>query len=199
MNILAATNNSHKLAEFNDILAHLGRPVRSAYIENNLPSVLENGDTFEANAILKAKAVALAINKTVFADDSGLEVVALNGEPGIYSARYAGEDATDKDRIAKLLDRLHGESNRFARFVCVIAVASVEGVIGTATGVVDGEIAVSPRGKRGFGYDPIFIPVGYDRTMAELSSKEKNSISHRSKALRKAYRQGLFFPFENDE
>ena len=195
MNILAATKNAHKLAEFNEILFHLDITIESAYCDYSLPTIIENGVTFEANAILKAKAVALAINKTVFADDSGLEVAALNGEPGILSARYAGEKATDMDRIHKLLDRLQNKSNRLARFVCVIAVASATGIQGTATGIVEGEIAMSPRGRQGFGYDPIFIPRGYDRTMAELSPEEKNTISHRFKALQNAYEQGLFSSF----
>ena len=198
MNILAATKNAHKLLEFNEILFSLDCSVKSAYSNHSLPTIIENGETFEANAILKAKAVALAIKKPVFADDSGLEVAALNGEPGIFSARYAGEHATDMDRMNKLLERLRGKSNRNARYVCVIAVASVAGIHGTATGIIDGEIAMSPKGTYGFGYDPIFIPCGYDRTMAELTSEEKNTISHRFKALKNAYERGLFSSFHSN-
>ena len=195
MNLFAATKNAHKLVEFNEILVPFGYTIESAYSDYTSMTIVEDGETFQANAILKAETVASIINKPVFADDSGLEVKALNGEPGIFSARYAGEKATDMDRMNKLLDHLHHKSNRLARFVCVIAVASIGGTLGTATGIVDGEIARFPRGEHGFGYDPIFIPSGYDRTMAELSSEEKNTISHRSRALRKAHEQGLFSSF----
>ena len=192
MKIFAATTNNHKLSEFHDILAPFGIFVNSAYDGRDLPSIAEVGHTFEENAILKAKGVASAINQIVFADDSGLEVEALDGEPGILSARYAGENATDSDRIDKLLKRLQNKSSRLARFVCVVAVASPKGLLGTTAGFVYGEIGTSPRGHQGFGYDPIFVPNGYDCTMAELSPQEKNKVSHRYEALRKAYNQNLF-------
>lgn len=188
---MAATNNTHKISEFNAILSSLGISVESVYDSHDLLPIPENGKNFEENAVLKAEGVASAINKTVFADDSGLEVDSLNGEPGIHSARYAGEKATDLDRINKLLKCLEGHSNRDARFVCVIAVASPSGLLGTAVGIVHGRIAISPSGQHGFGYDPIFIPQGYERNMAELDSQEKNQISHRFRALREAFEKGL--------
>ena len=191
MKILAATGNTHKISEFNEILSPLGFFVESVYDSHDLKPIPENGKTFEENAILKAEGVASVINKTVFADDSGLEVDSLNGEPGIHSARYAGENATDLDRINKLLKRLEGHRNRDARFVCVIAVASPSGLIDTAVGIVQGRIALSPSGRHGFGYDPIFIPRGYKRKMAELGSQEKNQISHRFRALHEAFEKGL--------
>ena len=194
--ILAATKNTHKLSEFNAMLYSWGFSVESAFDRYEIPSVPESGATFEENAIVKATSVAHAINETVFADDSGLEVESLGGAPGIYSARYAGENATDQDRVNKLLKQLEGHSNRNARFVCVIAVVSPARVIGTTQGIVEGRIAMSPKGDNGFGYDPVFVPQHCEQTMAELNSKEKNAISHRYRALASAVEKGMFTPHQ---
>jgi len=192
MTLLAATNNTHKLEELKTILQPHGVAVISASEAGGISDVVEDGDTFEANAIKKALATSREKNMLVFADDSGLCVDALDGRPGIYSARYAGEDATDADRMAKLLNELKDKKDRSARFVCVIAIASPEGLIGTARGECLGSIANQPSGEQGFGYDPLFIPESYDITFAELGEDIKNSMSHRGKALEKALELGFF-------
>ncbi len=189
MQILAATNNTHKVRELGAILTSLGIDVCTPEEIGGIPEVEESGTTFEENAILKALGVAKATGQTVVADDSGLEVFALNGEPGVYSARYA---ATTEACMAKVLERLEGHEDRSARFVCVIALASPAGLIGTVTGEVRGRIHTEPRGHNGFGYDPIFIPDGYDCTFAELDATQKDRISHRGRALATALREGLF-------
>lgn len=190
--ILAATNNAHKLEELRTILGQHGIKVLSAADAGGVPDVIEDADTFEGNASKKALETAQEKDMTVFADDSGLEVDALDGAPGIYSARYAGPNKTDKDRYEKLLSELKGVEDRTARFVCVIALASPEGVIGTTRGTVEGKIALAPSGEDGFGYDPVFIPSGYDKSFAELGEEIKNSMSHRGNALKKALEEGMF-------
>ena len=192
MKILAATNNKHKLEELKTILEPHGITVISAAEAGDIPDVEENKSTFEGNAVKKAVETAIAKNMTVFADDSGLCVDALDGRPGVYSARYAGPDATDSDRINKLLSKLNGIKNRSAKFVCVIALASPQGLIGTATGECHGTISKKTAGNGGFGYDPVFIPSGYDKSFAELGEEIKNSLSHRGEALKKALEMGLF-------
>lgn len=192
MKILAATSNKHKLEELKKILAVQGVEVISPLDVGGIPEVIEDKTTFEGNAAKKAVETARAKNMTVFADDSGLCVDALDGRPGVYSARYAGPQATDADRIAKLLGELQACKKRSARFVCVVALASPDGLMGTATGECHGHIAQAPSGKGGFGYDPIFIPQGYDKSFAELGDKVKNSLSHRGRALHKALATGLF-------
>ena len=192
MKILAATNNAHKLEELKTILEPEGITVLSAADAGGIPEVIEDKDTFEGNALKKAIETAQAKNMVVFADDSGLCVDALDGRPGIYSARYAGANATNEDRMSKLLGELQGVENRKASFVCVIALASPEGPIGTARGECTGEIGFSPKGEDGFGYDPIFIPTGYSETFAELGEEVKNDMSHRGNALKKAITEGLF-------
>ncbi len=144
----------------------------------------ETGETFEDNARLKALAFARAAVMPALADDSGLEVDALGGAPGVYSKRYAGPDSRDADRIALLLKNLAGvaDAQRSARFRCVIALATPDGVVGTRSGVCDGSIGHAPRGENGFGYDPVFLVQGTGRTMAELSANEKNRVSHRGRA-----------------
>jgi XTP/dITP diphosphohydrolase len=146
--------------------------------------VEETGATFEANAILKATAFAERSGVTALADDSGLEIDALGGEPGVHSKRYAGPDASDADRIALVLEKLRGvpEGARTARFRCVMALAMPEDVVGTVDGTCEGQIAFAPRGTNGFGYDPIFLLPERGHTMAELPSAEKNAISHRGRA-----------------
>jgi len=189
--ILAATGNEHKLEEIGAILAPCGIRVLGARDVGGIPDVVEDGTTFEANAIKKAVTVAAATGRWVLADDSGLEVAALGGEPGIYSARYAGEPTSDEANVQKLLQRLLDATDRRARFVCVVACATADGVVGIAHGQVRGAITLAPRGSSGFGYDPVFVPLGYDRTFAEMPEQLKNGMSHRSEALRSALATGL--------
>ncbi len=191
--ILAATGNAHKVEEITAILKPLAIKVISFKdIDMELPEVVEDKDTFVGNATKKAVEIAEATGMVCLADDSGLIVDALNGEPGVYSARYAGEHASDLDNMNKLLKNLIGIENRTARFACCLAVATPTEVIGTAEGFVPGKIIDEPRGSHGFGYDPCFVPDGFDKTFAELGSEVKDSISHRGNALREAVKAGLF-------
>ena len=192
MKILAATNNQHKLEELKNILGPQGIEVISAAEAGGVPEVVEDRDTFEGNALKKATETARAKDMVVFADDSGLCVDALDDRPGVYSARYAGPNATDDDRMQKILGELQNKEDRSAKFVCVIALAAPDGPIGTARGECPGKIAEAPKGTDGFGYDPIFVPNGYDKTFAELGEEIKNSLSHRGNALKKAIELGLF-------
>lgn len=180
MKLVVATHNRNKVQEFQRIL----QPLSIEVITADLPEVEENGTTFAENAYLKAISAFRATGKAAVADDSGLEVDALNGAPGIYSARYAGENATNEQRIAKLLDAMKEvpEEKRTARFVCAICCILPNGDIITARGECPGKIAFEVRGNGGFGYDPVFL-VG-EKTFAELSAEEKDKISHRGKALR---------------
>lgn len=183
--LLLATRNPHKTREFADILGD-EFVVRDLSEESELPVIEETGATFEENAILKAVAASRHFAEDVVADDSGLEVDALNGAPGVFSARYAGEGATDEENIAKLLRRLlnHDDASRAARFRCVLALARGGKVLGVFEGTVEGIIVSAPRGATGFGYDPVFQPRGYEQTFGELSVGEKNKISHRAGAIR---------------
>jgi len=190
--IVAATGNKHKIAEFQAILAPQGLQVLSAKDVGGLPEVVEDGETFRDNAVKKALAGARALGRTVLADDSGLEVVALHGAPGVYSARYAGEGGNDGRNLSKLLREMTDITDRRARFVAVIAVATPEGLVGTAEGEVRGIIATAPRGQGGFGYDPVFVPEGEVETFAELPAAVKNAMSHRGNALKAAVAAGLF-------
>ena len=153
----------------------------------NIVEAEETGATFAGNAVIKAKCYALQTGFWSLADDSGLEVQALNGEPGVFSARYAGEHATDDDKIIKLLKELNEtqDRNRLARFVCAMAISDEKGEIKfTTEGVCEGNIALSPSGANGFGYDPIFVPDGFEKTFGELSSQIKQKISHRARATK---------------
>lgn len=156
---------------------------------NEFPGVSEveeTGATFAENAILKAKGYAAQTGFWTLADDSGLEVEVLGGAPGVFSARYAGENATDADKIAKLLGELRGANNMRARFACAMAISDETGEIKfLSEGVCDGKITVTPRGINGFGYDPIFVPDGFDETFGELSGDVKQQISHRARAMEK--------------
>lgn len=190
--IVAATGNKHKIAEIQAILAPLGLRVLSANDVGGMPDVVEDGETFRDNAVKKALAGARALGRTVLADDSGLEVVALHGAPGVYSARYAGEGGNDGRNLSKLLREMTDITDRRARFVAVIAVATPEGLVGTAEGEVRGIIATAPRGQGGFGYDPVFVPEGEVETFAELPAGVKNAMSHRGNALKAAVAAGLF-------
>jgi XTP/dITP diphosphohydrolase len=190
--ILAATGNVHKVREMSAILAPAGVRLLSAQDVGGIPEVEEDGLTFRDNAIKKACAVAAATGRRVVADDSGLEVEALGGEPGVRSARYAGAGGNDGRNVRKLLARLDGVTDRRARFVCVIAVADPDGLVGTAEGEVRGRISDAPRGSGGFGYDPVFVPAGHAQTFAELPAELKNGMSHRRNALAAALALGLF-------
>ena len=190
--IVAATGNKHKIAEIEAILAPLGLRVLSANDVGGMPDVVEDGETFRDNAVKKALVGARALGRTVLADDSGLEVVALHGAPGVYSARYAGEGGNDGRNLSKLLREMTDITDRRARFVAVIAVATPEGLVGTAEGEVRGIIATAPRGQGGFGYDPVFVPEGEVETFAELPAGVKNAMSHRGNALKAAVAAGLF-------
>jgi XTP/dITP diphosphohydrolase len=183
--LIVATRNAHKTREIQRILgAHFAVRDLSAYPET--PETAETGKTFEENAVLKATATSRQLPGLVVADDSGLEVDALGGAPGIYSARYAGQNATDKQNIDKLVRKLARieRAKRSARFRCVIALAREGKLLGTFKGVVEGVIVDSPRGTNGFGYDPIFVPQEFEQTFGELPAEVKNRISHRGRAIR---------------
>jgi XTP/dITP diphosphohydrolase len=191
MKIVAATGNAHKLEEIRNILGPKGVTVLAPADVGGIPDVEEDGDTFQANAIIKAEAGATHCGLPVIADDSGLEVFAIDGEPGIHSARYGGDGATDLDKINKVLGKLDGQDDRSARFVCVIAVATPNGVIGTVEGEVRGSILEEPIGDGGFGYDPVFQPAGYDVSFGQMPGNEKDTISHRGNALAALLKSGL--------
>lgn len=183
---VVASKNKGKLKEIEEILRGFPFQVVSMEEEGISDDIEENGTTFEENALIKAKAVNNMLNEVVMADDSGLEVDFLNGAPGIYSARFAGEGATDEDRNNKLLKLLEGVpfENRTARFVCAIAVAFPGGEHFTVRGTCEGHIGFKPEGENGFGYDPLFFMPEYGMTTAQMKSEEKHNISHRGKALR---------------
>ena len=190
--VVAATGNRHKIEEMQAILAPLGVCVMGSSEAGGMPEVVEDGATFRENAVKKALAGAKAWQRVVLADDSGLEVLALAGRPGVHSARYAGESGNDGRNLAKLLREMHGVADRRARFVAVIAVAGPDGLVGTAEGEVRGILAEAARGEGGFGYDPAFVPDGFDVTFGELPAEVKNRLSHRANALRAAVQAGLF-------
>lgn len=185
--LVVATRNRHKTAEIQDILGpEVG--VRDLGAHPEVREMRESGISFEENAKLKALAASKQLPALVIADDSGLEVDALGGAPGIYSARYAGENATDRDKIDKLLRELARVratgDQRGARFRCVVALARNGNLLDTFAGTVEGRIANEERGDSGFGYDPIFVPEGFQQTLGELPTEVKNTISHRAKAIR---------------
>jgi XTP/dITP diphosphohydrolase len=183
MDLLLATRNQHKTREFAQLLGP-NFTLHDLTNEHDPPQILETGRTFEENAVIKAIAVSKIFpDQVVIADDSGLEVKSLEGAPGIFSARYAGEKARDERNVEKLLCELQGTTERSARFRCLIALAKNGELITTVAGEVAGTITKSPRGESGFGYDPIFIPEGFEETFAELPSDAKNAISHRAKAV----------------
>ena len=180
-----ATANPHKAQEMRDILTALGFDVLAR--PEDAPDVDETSETLEGNALLKAHALALLTGEPALADDTGLFVDALDGRPGVYSARYAGRSASYADNVEKLLSELDGvpDTMRVARFRSVIAVAYPDGGSFTVEGLLEGSIAKSPRGSEGFGYDPVFVPAGASgRTLAELTPEQKNELSHRGRALR---------------
>jgi XTP/dITP diphosphohydrolase len=184
--LLLATNNRGKVKEIIPLLEGIVDVVICLGDMENRVEVEETEDTFEGNAVLKAETLFRSTGIITLADDSGLEVDALNGSPGVYSARFAGENAADGDNNKKLLDLMTGipVEKRLARFRCVMALAGAEGTF-TFDGTVEGSIADKPSGSHGFGYDPLFIPNGYSETFANLGLGVKKSISHRTRALRK--------------
>ena len=181
--IVVATANAHKVDEYRELLADQNVELKSLLDYPAFPGVEEDGKTFAENAAKKALAACKYCDVPAFADDSGLEVEALDGRPGVYSSRYAD---SDPERIAKLLKELDGKANRRARFVCAISIAINGEVIETFEGEVKGTITLAPRGESGFGYDPVFQPDGYDQTFGELAPEIKNKISHRANAFKKA-------------
>jgi XTP/dITP diphosphohydrolase len=185
--IVVATKNKGKAREFEKLFSTHGFQVKTLLDYPEIDEVEETGTTFEENAVLKAEAVSKQLNRAVIADDSGLIVDALEGRPGIYSARYAGEEKSDEANMEKVLNELNHipDEKRTARFYCALAVAQPSQSTYTVFGTCEGEILKDKRGTNGFGYDPIFYVYEKKRAMAELSSEEKNSISHRAKALEK--------------
>lgn len=184
MHLLLATRNAHKTAEIATMLGN-AVTVTDLTTHPDAPEVEETGTTFEANATLKANAISAHVGGWALADDSGIEVDALDREPGVYSARYAGPDATDSDNNRLLLDRLRArpDAPRTARFRCVLAISHAGTLRATFDGTIEGTIISELRGGGGFGYDPLFIPEGHTQTFGQLPATVKNTISHRSRAL----------------
>lgn len=188
--IIFATGNENKMKEIRMILADVGMPIASMKQAGIVLDIVEDGTTFEENAMIKARAVAAAVRERhlsaiVLADDSGLEIDYLNKEPGIYSARYMGEDTSYRIKNANLIERLNGvpDEQRTARFVCAIAAVMPDGTEHVVRGTIEGRIGYEERGENGFGYDPIFYLPEYGCYSAELAPEEKNKISHRGRAL----------------
>lgn len=184
--LVIATRNPGKLLEVRELISDLPVTLKSLLDFPLTTEVEETGATFAENAALKASAYALQTGGWTLSDDSGLEVDALGGAPGIFSARYGGERATDAERVTLLLSELArtGDRERRARFVCAVALADASGrIINLSTGRCEGRIAHHPRGHHGFGYDPVFIPEGYEQTFGQLSSQIKQAFSHRARAL----------------
>lgn len=179
--LVVASKNPDKLSEIEEVLGQTGL---SGEIVRGLdwPEVAETGSTLEENALLKAHAVMEATGLPALADDTGLEVTVLNGDPGVHTARFAGDGARYEDNVAKLIEVMKGETDRTARFRTVVALVFPDGAEITAEGTLDGVITERPRGERGFGYDPVFAVGG--RTLAEMSLDEKNDLSHRARAIR---------------
>jgi XTP/dITP diphosphohydrolase len=178
MRLLLATRNDHKLREFGRLLP----TIELDPLPDGLPTPVEDGDSYAANALIKARAAAAATGRPAIADDSGIEAEALNGAPGVHTARYAGEDATDRENLDKLAREAPTGSR--LRYVCVIAHVDPDGTEHLFEGTTTGTVASAPAGSGGFGYDPLFVPDGDTRTMAELSDAEKDAISHRGRAAR---------------
>lgn len=182
--VVLATTNKGKIREFSDLLGHVFGRITSLNDLCHIPDIVEDGKTFKENALKKARTVSRLTNKIALADDSGLEVEALQGRPGVFSSRYAGENAGDRENIEKLLRELNGVTDRRARFVCSLALVFPDGREIVVEGVCEGIILDEPRGEGGFGYDPVFFLPELNKTMAELTLEEKNLISHRSRAMK---------------
>ncbi|MDW8141796.1 MAG: RdgB/HAM1 family non-canonical purine NTP pyrophosphatase [Candidatus Bipolaricaulota bacterium] len=183
MRLLLGTKNWGKIAEIKAILAEFSHLELLTVHEHPFTEVSEDGETFEENARKKARAISQETGLAVLAEDSGLEVLALGGAPGVRSARFAGAAKDDQANIAKLLELLTGVTDRRARFRCVAVLSFPDGKELIGEGTLNGQIALAPRGSAGFGYDPVFIPKGYEQTLAELGPAIKNQISHRRRAL----------------
>ncbi|QAT17981.1 non-canonical purine NTP pyrophosphatase, RdgB/HAM1 family [Candidatus Velamenicoccus archaeovorus] len=188
--LVVATKNKKKLQEIRELLKDL--PLRVTSLEDypDAPRIVEDGRTFEQNAIKKAATIALCTRKLVLGEDSGLEVKALHNRPGVYSARYAGEDATDLKNNRRLLLELKGVplKKRGGRYRCAVALADGQGLIGVVSGSCSGTIALEPKGTFGFGYDPLFLIGKFGKTFAQLGPEVKHAMSHRFRALKKARR-----------
>ncbi len=182
--VVLATTNHGKVREFSKLLEGVFENVISLKELDSPPEVIEDGATFRDNALKKAREIAQFSGKLTLADDSGLEVEALDRRPGVYSARYSGENATDKTNIEKLLDELGDNHNRKARFVCVLALVNPNGEELVVEGFCEGVILDKPRGEGGFGYDPVFYLPDREKTMAEIDPELKNRISHRANACK---------------
>ncbi len=182
--LVLASRNKNKIEEMKALVDDLGIEVYSALDFPELQEVDEDQDTLEGNALKKARYVHQQTGLPALSDDTGLEVDALDGAPGVYSARYAGENATYQDNVLKLLREMSGKKDRTAQFRTVVALVTA-GSEHTFEGVCKGEIIDHQRGEKGFGYDPVFLPEGFDQTFAELDSKIKNEISHRGRAIQK--------------
>lgn len=182
--LLVATGNSHKTDEIRAILG-AGYVVSDLKAHPELPEVEETGTTFLENATLKAVEISKQVDGLILSDDSGLEVDALGGEPGVYSSRYAGEAGNDAANNKKLLHELQGKDNRKARFRCVMVLAQDGEVLTSFDGAVEGRMLSELHGEGGFGYDPLFVPDGYDQTFSQLSEGIKNQLSHRAVAMQK--------------
>jgi XTP/dITP diphosphohydrolase len=187
MKIIVATRNAGKVNEFKEMLGRLGYDVESLLDYETAPETDETGSTFEENAELKSREAAAYFGHAVLSDDSGLEVDALDGAPGVYSARFAGEDKSDEANNALLLEKLADvpTEKRTARFVCALSLAKPSGETLTVRGTMEGVIGFERKGTNGFGYDPLFVIPSLNQTAAELTKSEKASISHRGQALRK--------------
>jgi XTP/dITP diphosphohydrolase len=183
MKLLFATQNEHKISEIKKILSS-NIAIQSLGDLKDSTDIPETGSTLEENALLKARYVYSKFNQNCFADDTGLEVEALNGAPGVYSARYAGEPKSDEKNMIKLLEELKNKTNRKAHFKCVIALI-LDGKEILFEGILNGEIIPEKSGTNGFGYDPVFLPENSLKTLAEMSMEEKNKISHRAIAVKK--------------
>ena len=181
--MVLATRNQGKLAEFQELLKDFDVDLRSLADFGPTPEAVEDGETFDDNAYKKASFTAKVLGLPCIADDSGLTVEALDGRPGVYSARYAGDNATDADNIDKLLAEMDGQQNRKAAFECVISIAVASGPALTYEGRCEGEITTERQGEGGFGYDPVFFSPELGKSFAQANMTEKNSVSHRGKAL----------------
>ncbi len=194
MRMIAATKNKGKIREIENIFGKLGIEVVSAEDDGIDVEVEETGSSFIENSLIKARSIAMFCDSIVLADDSGLCVDALGGRPGIYSARYAGEGASDSEKVAKLLEEMKGVTERSAMFVTAAAVVFPDGREVTAMGEVRGYILDAPEGNNGFGYDPVFYSRELGKSFAMATDEEKNSVSHRSRALRALYEKIKDFP-----
>lgn len=181
--IMLATSNAHKVKEFQTMLAPLGFHVKSLLDLNEEIDIIENGTTFEENALIKANTIYKMLHIPVIADDSGLSVNAMNGEPGIYSARFLGRDTSYDDKNQYIIQACKDAADKGCQFVCAIAYVKEDGTSAVFRGVVEGVVAEHMEGAKGFGYDPIFYYPPYQTTLANVSEKEKNAISHRGRAL----------------